>query len=399
MIDKKDGKITSKHLTKEERIKLGSYYTPEELVEIVAQYVKPYKAKHQKNIVIADTTAGMGAFSTVFADTDYRLADMDEFVTMSLGEKFDARKIFLTNALIGVERKKFQIDPESFLIVVGNPPYNDTTSEFRSGRKGDIVSDPDLFDRDMGISFLKSYDKLNANVVCVLHPLSYLIKKANFNRLGLFKDNYRLRKSTLFPSSVFPGTGKISFPISVSLYEKDEAGMPYEHITRFSFQVNNSADRFSISKFTTTDGYINKYPPRSLQDHKSPIGIYYYTFRDINSLKKNTSFLDRVIPNGIVVDLDNIYQYAYLYYFKEFFNPINSWLYGNLSPLVDISAVEKHKDKFVNYALINNKVLLALPENLKNKIRKFYNISKNQRVIKQHQSVLNSILEDLTKIY
>ncbi len=398
MINKKHANITPKHLSREERVKLGSYYTPDELVAIVAQYIKPYKIMHGENMVIVDTTAGMGAFSTVFAGTDYRLADMDEFVAESLREKFDAQKIFLTNALVGVERKKFQIDPDSFLVVVGNPPYNDTTSEFRSGAKGVVVSDSDLIDRDMGISFLKSYNKLDANVVCILHPLSYLIKKANFKRLSQFRENYSLRKSTLFPSSVFPGTGKISFPISVSLYEKHDEGMSYEHITAFNFDVNNSAGIFNISKFTTSDGYINKYPPRSFQGVESSIGIYFYTFRDINSLKKNTTFLDRVIPNGIVVELDNFYQYAYLYYFKEFFNPINSWLYGNLSPLVNIYAIEKHKDKFVNYALMNNKVLVALPDNLKNKIKKFYNVPKNRSITKQDEYVLSSILEDLTRI-
>lgn len=40
--------------------------------------------------------------------------------------------------------------------------------------------DEDLFDRDLGVSFLKSYNKLKADVICILHLLSYLIKKTNF---------------------------------------------------------------------------------------------------------------------------------------------------------------------------------------------------------------------------
>src|SRR3989344_5858437 len=70
------------------------------------------------------------------------------------------------------------------IIAIGNPPYNDTTSIIRNSIKDTSIQDKidaDIKTRDLGMSFLLSYDKLKADYVCVLHPLSYLIKKAKHN--------------------------------------------------------------------------------------------------------------------------------------------------------------------------------------------------------------------------
>jgi len=178
---------------------------------------------------------------------------------------------------------------------------NDTTSQFKKGEKGQNICDEDLYDRDIGISFLKSYHKLNADVVCVLHPLSYLIKKANFNRLKDFKKNYKLLKGLIFSSELFQGTGTGKFPILLALYEKNIDGMTFDFINDFRFNILDTDETFVLSNFKTTDGYINKYPPHKNDAQKSPIGLYYYSFRDFNSLKKNASFFTKEHPNGVVV--------------------------------------------------------------------------------------------------
>jgi len=86
----------------------------------------------------------------------------------------------------------FNISSNDELIIIWNPPYNDTTSIIRSNIKNNnLKMDIDIKTRDYGISFLLSYNKLNADIICVLHPLSYLIKKLNFNLLKDFtKWNY-----------------------------------------------------------------------------------------------------------------------------------------------------------------------------------------------------------------
>ena len=129
---------------------------------------------------------------------------------------------------------------------------------------------------------------------------------------------------------------------------------------------------------------------------KSPIGLYYYTFRDINSLKKNTSFWTKEHPNGIVVTLENFYKYAYLYSLKILFNPEDVWLYGNLSPLVNIEDVQQNKKLYILYALKTNKVLREMDNSILNKIANYYkikfndtyNVDKIEKVIKDRLSPL-----------
>ncbi|HAG50193.1 MAG TPA: hypothetical protein DHU69_03500 [Deltaproteobacteria bacterium] len=364
----------AEHLPKNERIQLGSYYTPERLVHRVYDFIQPYVDNKKKKVVIFDSAGGCGAFLFGIKQCDYRIADRDLNACRFLKQHFNQQNVFHTNSLIEVNRAKYFISPSAFLIMIGNPPYNDTTSEFKNGEKGQNICDEDLYDRDLGISFLKSYHKLNADVVCVLHPLSYLIKEANFKRLCDFKDNYKLIKGEIFSSALFHGTGTVKFPILVALYEKTLSGMTFDYIRKFQFDVLDSSREFILSEYKTTDGYIDKYPPRKNDIKESPIGLYYYTFRDFNSLKKNTSFMLIKHPNSIVVTLENFYKYAYLYSLKSLFNPEDAWLYGNLSPLVDMKEVERDKELYVSYAIKTNRIFREIKNSIPEKIAKFYNV-------------------------
>ncbi len=367
----------AEHLPKNKRIQLGSYYTPEKPVQLVHKFIKPYLENKKKDIILFDSAGGCGAFLFGLKDYDYRIADCDLEACSFLKQHFAPHNIFWTNSLQGVSRDKYLIPYSAFLVMIGNPPYNDTTSEFKNGEKGQNICDEDLYDRDIGISFLKSYNKLNANVVCILHPLSYLIKEANFKRLRDFKNNYRLIRGEIFSSALFHGTGTAKFPILVSLYERCPDGMTFEYINNFRFNILDSEKTFVLSDFKTTDGYINKYPPRKNDIKKSPLGLYYYSFRDFNSLKKNTSFMTKKHPNGIVVLLENFYKYAYLYSLKSLFNPEDAWLYGNLSPLVNIEDVEKNKKLYVLYAIKTDRTLKGINNAILKKITKYYDIKIN----------------------
>jgi len=367
----------AEHLPKSKRIQLGSYYTPEELVKLVHEFIKPYLENKKKDVILFDSAGGCGAFLFGIKQSDYRIADRDLKACEFLKQHFNQQKVFHTNSLNEINREKYFISPSAFLIMIGNPPYNDTTSEFKNGEKGQNICDKDLYDRDIGVSFLKSYHKLNADVVCVLHPLSYLIKESNFERLHDFKDNYKIIRAEIFSSALFHGTGTSKFPILVALYEKNADGMTFNYIRNFRFNILDSDKTFVLSNFKTTDGYINKYPPRKNDIQKSPIGLYYYSFRDINSLKKNTSFMTKEHPNGIVVTLENFYKYAYLYSLKNLFNPEDAWLYGNLSPLVNIEEVEQNKDLYILYAIKTNKVLREMDNSILKKVIHYYEITLN----------------------
>jgi hypothetical protein len=360
------------------RIKLGAFYTPHHIVEKAYNLIQPYLSNAD---IIADISAGNGAFlfPCLNLNIDYRAADCDDTAIELLKQNFTHEKIIKTNSLVNVSREKFKIGENQSLIIVGNPPYNDTTSLYKKNEKGKIECDADIYDRDMGIAFLKAYAKLDADVICVLHPLSYLIKETNFKRLKSFKDKYRLKDVYLFSSKEFPFT-KTEFPIIMVLYEKDNRGMSYEYIRNFEFKLLNSDKKFVLSRYETTDGYINKYPPHKNEPKTSPINVYYYSFRDLNSILRNATFLDKP-NNAIVVNKENFFKYAYLYCLKTFMSKIKKekdylFIFGNMSPLIDKEFVDENKYLFIAYTLSNHK-LFRENHQLRKDIFNFYKVEKD----------------------
>jgi len=171
--------------------------------------------------------------------------------------------------------------------------------------------------------------------------------------------------------------------------------MTFEDIKNFRFNILDSPKTFVLSNFKTTDGYINKYPPRKNDDQKSPLGLYYYSFRDFNSLKKNTSFFTKEHPNGIVVTLENFYKYSYLYSLKSMFNPEDAWLYGNLSPLVHTEDVEQNKKLYVSYAIKTNKVFKNMENSILKKITEYYKIKpeKTDDIYEMGKIIKNKLIK------
>jgi len=388
----------AKHLSASDQIKQGSFYTPKKIVDKVHELIDFYK-KHKKHLVIFDNSAGAGAFIKKEKNMIYKVAEIDPIALNLLRKKLPASCVFSGNALSQVERKKYNISSTEFLIQVGNPPYNDTTSAYKKGEKGKNLCDKDLFDRDLGISFLKSYSKLKADIICVLHPLSYLIKESNLRRLKILTQNYRLEKGILFSSSLFKKQSSTPFPIVIALYKKSSKGTSYQDIQKFKFCMLNGESQFILNKYKTTDSFIRKYPPTKTDKPISDINLYYYTFRDINSLMRNKGFDTQKRENSIVVSINELYKYAYLFSFKQLFDPIDKWVYGNLSPLGELSLVEKNKKLFVKYFFITAKKTLSnLDHSIKSKILNYYSLKKtdlkNTSSIKEQAHLLiNSCLD------
>jgi hypothetical protein len=161
--------------------------------------------------------------------------------------------------------------------------------------------------------------------------------------------------------------------VVIALYERGE-GMDYAHIQNFAFELFEEKASFRLADFTSTDGFINKYPPRSGDPGPSDIGVYYYTYRDINSLRRNAGFMTAPHYNGIVVQLTEFYKYAYLHAFKRLFTPQNIWLYGNLSPLLAKTWLESSKRELVMFALLDHPALVQLSPNLRTRIAEHYNV-------------------------
>lgn len=372
------------HLTKEDIIKNGSIFTPKHIVDLVFKMTRKYI---KSETVIGDFCSGYGAFIDIFNKTENRCfgTEADDKSYEFLKENFD-NEFFLENSLLNVGREKYNIKENDDLIIVGNPPYNDVTSQYKNGQKGELLCDKDLKCRDMGVSFLRAYNKLYPSYICILHPLSYLIKKQNFKMLGDFRANYKLIDATIFSSKEFESIKKSNaeFPVVAALYQREQDGMDYEYINRFKFKILNDKKTFCLNEIETIDGKVPKYPTK---DNKTK--LQFYTQRDMNSLLRNTSFIEGPKSNGVNVYTHNLYQYSWLYFLKQNFNPKkNKFLYGNLSPLYINNMDDEIKKAVVSYAYNNCDI-----------VQKYYTkaeIEKEYGSLKEDYSIL---YDELNKLY
>lgn len=358
------------HLTREEIIKSGSVYTGVDLVNLCYQKVSELI---DSETVIGDFGSGYGAFIEIFQKCGKRCfgTEYDDLSYDLLIKEYPTLEIYHENSLLNISREKYGLLDSDKLLVVGNPPYNDTTSIFKKGEKGTLICDEDILSRDFGISFLKAYDKLHAKYICVLHPLAYLIKKQNFNSLGSFNKNYQLLSATIFSSKEFESIKKSNsdFPVVCALYERNSEGMTFDFIKKFKFEIYRSNNCFILDKILTIDGIVDKYPTKAHafyssnlfgNDYTSCISkdnhiLQFYTLRDMNALLRNTGFVEGIIANGVDVSIENLYKYSWLYFLKMNFNPKkNKFIYGNLSPLYSAKMNNNEfRNAVVSYAYNN----------------------------------------------
>lgn len=299
-----------KHLSLPDRVNLGSYYTPPRLREKAFALVQ----KHVPDVAaytLLDSSCGYGSFlqkgfcRTIGADID----------PQALAEASSTgAELFTLNALSGLSRRHYSIAETEKLLIMGNPPYNDSTSQARKNIKNPASAHPLLKKRDVGFSFLLSYDMLRADYVCVLHPLSYLIKKTNLAQMGAFAQNYRLIAGLIVSSGEFIQTSRASpFPIIIALYQRG-MGMDYPYICNFPFEADG-APVFSLNRWERLSAYAPKYPNKN--SFAGQPSAYFWTMRDINALGRNRTFLPHPAAQSIHVPQKLLPYYCYADAFKR----------------------------------------------------------------------------------
>ncbi len=352
--------MSQAHLGYKSRINLGSYYTPTEIVNIAWQIIAPYV--HSQTAII-DSTCGYGDFLKNCGQAITIGCDIDETAINVAKKNNDKALFFQANALCNVSRAKFGIPQQSNLIVVGNPPYNDKTSFIRQSIKSiNFDIDEDLASRDLGISFLRSYNKLEADFICVLHPLSYLIKPTNFRLLKDFTTNYRLIFGLLISSWEFPDSAKLTpFPIVLALYQRKTQGMTYNFIRSFRFRTLCESN-FCLGDFDYITRYIDKYPKKNRPTYSNTLFssvegdihcsknddlLFFWTMRDINALKRNRTFVESYSENTIVIDKRKLDYYAYVDVFKRNLHRL-PFYFGNCDVLIDNDLFRQYKPCFIS---------------------------------------------------
>lgn len=347
----------SKHLTVAGRVNLGSFYTPAKYVETIGMWLKNYEIND--GWVIADISCGYGAFFELAEDRELSNCkfignDIDGKAVAKAREMFPFVRFFELNALENVSRERFGMKDSEKIVIVGNPPYNDITSQINQDIKtNNLLIDEDIKTRDLGMSSLLAYNKLKADYVAVLHPLSYLIKKANFKALRNFFGNYSLVEHVIFSSQEFAGTSKIAgFPIVVALYKRTpNKGLTYEDILEHQFKTVEG-DTFTLGGFDYVTDLVKKYPHKIRYEKE----ILFYTMRDINALNRSRTFLKDRIANAIDVNPKELAYYCYIDCFKRYakvpywmgnFNvPFDKKNFGEIAKDVIADACYHHQDVF-----------------------------------------------------
>lgn len=358
----------SSHLPDTKKANLGKYYTPKEIVETLRTEIVD---KIREDTHVMDLACGCGAFLELFDDCHIVGRDIDE-QAIEILDLFNFSNIGVDNSLLHVSRQKYGLSDQDDLIIIGNPPYNDTSSiNKRYSTKAKSKRNPedaDIHCRDIGRSFLEAYAKLCPRYICVLHPLSFLIKKVNFNSMKRLRSHYVLENAVIFKSSVFKDLyGGTPFPIVIATYRYDEHGMDYDFIKNFIFTIYGSSQRFSLRNIEQAGhDYIHQTVTSRDLENDSDIGLYHYNFRDINSLNKanfqNEDYRTAHHDTMIVVNYDDLWKYCYVNCIKKFLLPMltegNYYILGNLNPIIDKELINSSphywKDLFVACAILKN---------------------------------------------
>ena len=347
------------HLSKVDQINQGAFYTPQNLVDIAYDMIERHVVDYRKYTLL-DTSGGYGSF---LENSEYPIrvgGDIDPKAVAEARKRVPDAQFFLQDALVNVNRRNYGLKKEDKIIIVGNPPYNDTTSIIRSDVKEKSFScDRDLKHRDMGMSFLLSYNKLEADYICVLHPLSYLIKKANFRSIKKFTQNYRLKDAVVIPSTEFEDVSKATvFPIIIAFYERSKTGMVYDDILNFRFKTIDEK-MFFLGKWSGIGEFVQKYPNQK-RVKESDIVAKFYTLRDINALKRSKTFMEKTGANTVFVLREQLKYYCYLDVFKDYI-PHIPYYFGNCDPMIDNDAFLEVADCFIYASWLKNPKLNLWP--------------------------------------
>lgn len=348
----------AKHLSKKEKVNYGSYYTPQNLIGYIEKLIhNNIDIEILNKYILLDTSCGSGNLLDLTYEFKQIIgADIDNEAVKYARNRFSDKKVDLLvlNSLEKIARNEYNISDSDELFIIGNPPYNDRTSIVQNYLKTYNIYNINekVEHRDLGISFLLSYNELKADYICVLHPLSYLIKKTNFNSLGRFKDNYVLEDALIISSQIFCSTSLSFFPIIIGLYKRSEKGMDYEYIKNYKFKTIEN-HKFSLNDFDFISKYVDKYPNKN-KIHKSNVVAKFYTMRDINALKRSRTFIQEDCSNTVYIT-DNKYSlYCYIDVFKKYIDKL-PYYFGNLDVFINYQKFKSIENEFVELSEKNIK--------------------------------------------
>lgn len=340
--------MIQKHLSYKEMTDFGCFYTPQEYVDVLIEMIKLNVLSYDKYVYL-DSSCGYGSFLKSLWPLRTIGCDIDKKAIEIAKSNYLNGEYFIYNTLNNFTRNSISLKEKDKLIIIGNPPYNDTTSKVKNEikKQNPCLIDNDIKTRDLGISFLLSYVKLNPDFVAILHPLSYMIKKANFDLLKPFYNRYQIIDHCIINSQSFSMTSKAKgFPIIIALYKRDDSGMTYNDVLNMNFKtIDNKL--FDLNH-DYIKNYISKYPSkfRKLKDDD----ILFFTMRDINALNRSRTFIEDFSNNSIIIDKKKFAYYCYVDVFKDYIHKL-PYYYGNCDVFINNDSFLKISDVFITKSI------------------------------------------------
>ena len=341
------------------RGELGAFYTPPLLAELIKEMLQS-SLDAMNDPVVFDSSAGLGGILAAFDEYTVFAADVDTKIVAALGD-MGYVNVHCGNSLKNVSRSAYGIEETADLVMVGNPPFSGA-----SGCEMMSEANPSVATKDLGLSFLLAAAKLKPKAICMLHPLSYLSKPANFEQLKPLADNYKLLKGVVVSSADFePSLGKTPFPVVAALYVP--GSMTFADIGEFAFDIYeqrgsmmDTGKRLILNAIKTTDEFIRKYPPKKGMDQVSDIGIYQYNFRDANFVIAKGALSCSNTASSIPVRYHQLGLYSYINCFKRHFG--THFVFGNFSPLARQADFEDQDfvDSCIYDTIMNNQRLAPM---------------------------------------
>lgn len=336
--------MVQQHLTYKEMTDLGCFYTPQKFVNRLIDIIK-LNVNNYSEYIFLDSSCGYGSFLKSLPHLKTIGCDIDKKAIDTARKNHNSGKYYILNTLSDFSRQSINLNSEDKLIIIGNPPYNDTTSKVKNEiKKAEPCHiDNDIKTRDLGISFLLSYNKLKPDYVAVLHPLSYMIKKANYELLKPFYNNYTLIDHCIINSQEFSMTSTIKgFPIIIALYKKSPYGLKYSDVLNMTFKTID--DKTFNFKLDYIRNYLSKYPSKKKQYHNND--ILFFTMRDINALNRSRTFISELTDNSIIIDKEKFAYYCYVDAFKDYIYKL-PYYYGNCDVFINNDDFINIKDIFI----------------------------------------------------
>lgn len=331
--------------------------TRKHIVEAAFGMIRRHIRINELNFMtLLDPVCGSGSFFDMSIPFLQLMAnDVDAEILAYVKNQYPSTRCFSHNSLAMLDRKGYGLEATDSLLVIGNLPHKLPIPEHVKRKK--YVADSSIKNRDVGISHLLACGRLDPDYICVLHPLSFLIRPVHVRNLKEFCQKYRLIDALVISNHEFSDdeTSR-TYPIVLAMYKREPQGMTWRYLQKFEFETVRKR-KFCLKDFMWIDRYLTVNSNRS-RVAKADVLIKFHIPFDINELRNNKTFVQHDGANIIHVTEKELDYCCYIEAFKEYAHHLPYYL-GSCNIMFDAQHFDEVRDYFRNFAALRYPELQA----------------------------------------